>query len=216
MQSARLNDALVWEEGKGRLYTFVDKFSLNLWLNSHWIGQLVIWVHITHVFSWMLLSHLCFDCWCSLVMMMFFKPSLNPKRVVNGCLSQSKGKVRLSPQSAAATGVSLSIRQPCHLYNMSGRVHVKIYSRRNVFATISNTGISILYKKTISEQVAVRGKWSSWAEVEGCSGWGRGWLISTLRYHHQGRLQEGGSHLWLGGSVWFTSGASPDLQRNLW
>ena len=25
MQSARLNDALVWEEGKGRLYTFVDK-----------------------------------------------------------------------------------------------------------------------------------------------------------------------------------------------
>ena len=79
--------------------------------------------------------------------MMFFKPSLNPKRVVNGCLSQSKAKVRLSPQSAAATGVSLSIREPCHLYNMSGRVHVKIYSRRNVFATISNTGISILYKK---------------------------------------------------------------------
>ena len=147
MQSARLNDALVWEEGKGRLYTFVDKFSLNLWLNSHWIGQLVIWVHITHEFSWMLLSHLCFDCWCSLVMMIFFKPSLNPKRVVNGCLSQSKGKVRLSPQSAAATGVSLSIREPCHLYNMSGRVHVKIYSRKNVFATISNTGISILYKK---------------------------------------------------------------------
>ena len=96
MQSARLNDALVWEEGKGRLYTFVDKFSLNLWLNSHWIGQLVIWVHITHVFSWMLLSHLCFDCWCSLVMMIFFKPSLNPKRVVNGCLSQSKAITAIS------------------------------------------------------------------------------------------------------------------------
>ena len=188
MQSARLNDALVWEEGKGRLYTFVDKFSLNLWLNSHWIGQLVIWVHITHVFSWMLLSHLCFDCWCSLVMMMFFKPSLNPKRVVNGCLSQSKGR-----------DWSVSIYQG----TLPPIQHVRKGACQNLFSEecfCNNIqhGYFNIVQKTISEQVAVRGKWSSWGEVEGCSGWGRGWLISTLRYHHQGRLQEGGSHLWLG------------------
>ena len=72
-------------------------------------------------------------------------------------------KVRLSPQSAAATGVSLSIREPCHLYNMSGRVHVKIYSRRNVFATISNTGISILYKKNY---------FSAWKMIKLGRSWG--------------------------------------------
>ena len=74
---------------------------------------------------------------------------------MNGCLSQSKGKVRLSPQSAAATGVSLSIRELCHLYNMSGRVHVKIYFFMSVFATIFNTVISILYQ----QYFRVIGRW---------------------------------------------------------
>ena len=85
---------------------------------------------------------------------------MNPKRVVNGWLSRSKGKARLSPQSAAVARVSLSIREPsCHLYNMSGRLQVKFILGKCFCKNIQHSYFNIVQKiRSCRENDQVRAK----------------------------------------------------------